>query len=167
MSAKKHTTQHTHDDHAHGHDVDANHGTLRGYLIGFFLSVNLTAIPFWLVMGRPFEGVFSTNIPVALMLMVFAVVQMVVHMVYFLHMHPKSENGWTMLALFFTVIVVVIVMSGSMWVMYHLNTNMMPSHDMGQVDTTGEAYIPSAQGVAAGVSGTEASPTAPLPDGAL
>lgn len=130
--------------HAHGHSNHPSHGTLRSYLIGFFLSVNLTVIPFWLVMERPLGGVFDSNVPVALLLMLFAVVQMVVHMVYFLHMHPKSEGGWTLMALFFTLILVVIVMSGSMWVMYHLNANMMPSHDLSTMDPTGEGFLPSA-----------------------
>jgi cytochrome o ubiquinol oxidase operon protein cyoD len=53
-------------------------------------------------------------------------VQIVVHMVYFLHMNAQSEGGWTMLALIFTLVLVVITLSGSLWVMYHLNENMMP-----------------------------------------
>ena len=62
---------------------------------------------------------------------VFAAVQVVVHMIYFLHMNPKSEGGWNMLALIFTLVLVVIVLAGSLWVMHHLNTNMMPGpHDM-------------------------------------
>ena len=105
------------------------HGTLRGYLTGFILSVILTAIPFWLVMGNVIKGSLETS----LVIMAFAVVQIVVHMIYFLHMNSKSEGGWTMLALIFTIIVVVIALSGSLWVMYHLNTNMMPTHDMTQM----------------------------------
>ena len=53
-------------------------------------------------------------------------VQIIVHMIYFLHMSPKAENGWSMMALIFTIILVVIALSGSLWVMYHLNANMMP-----------------------------------------
>jgi cytochrome o ubiquinol oxidase operon protein cyoD len=48
-------------------------------------------------------------------------------MVYFLHMNGKAEGGWTMLATVFTVVLLFIVLSGSIWVMYHMNTNMMPS----------------------------------------
>jgi cytochrome o ubiquinol oxidase operon protein cyoD len=53
-------------------------------------------------------------------------------MVYFLHMNPKSEGGWNMLALIFTIVLVGITLSGSLWVMFHLNTNMMPvsPHEM-------------------------------------
>ena len=58
--------------------------------------------------------------------MAFAFAQIVVHMICFLHMNTRSEGGWTVMALAFTVVVVVITLSGSIWVMYHLNTNMMP-----------------------------------------
>lgn len=115
----------THTDHVpHGtpHGDEAGHGSLRGYLTGFILSVILTAIPFWLVMGHVLPGRDAT----ALCVMGLAAVQIVVHMIYFLHMTPKSEGGWSMLALIFTLVIVAIALSGSLWVMYHLNANMMP-----------------------------------------
>ncbi len=120
-----------HEDHGHHghHDAGASHGSLKDYMIGFFLSVVLTAIPFWLVMGDVIENKTVT----ALVIMGFAVVQVLVHMIYFLHMNGRSEGGWNMMALLFTILLVVIVFSGSMWVMYHLHTNMMPVHDMSQL----------------------------------
>jgi cytochrome o ubiquinol oxidase operon protein cyoD len=109
--------------HAHGaHGAAPSHGSFKGYMTGFVLAVILTAIPFWLVMGRPIPDATVT----ALLLMGLAVVQIVVHMIYFLHMNTKSEGGWTMLALIFTLVLVAIALTGSMWVMYNLNTNMMP-----------------------------------------
>ena len=116
-----------HDHHEDEHD-GASHSTLGGYATGFVLEVILTAIPFWLVMGKVFQNSSTT----ALVVLGFAAVQIVVHMVYFLHMNTKSEGGWTMLALVFTLMLVVITLSGSLWVMFHLNTNMMPMglHDM-------------------------------------
>ena len=117
---------HGHDDHGHGHD-DGPHSTFKGYMIGFVLAVVLTVIPFWLVMGKVFESSSTT----ALVILGFAAVQIVVHMIYFLHMNTKVEGGWSMLALIFTLVLVVITLAGSLWVMYHLNHNMMPSlHDM-------------------------------------
>jgi cytochrome o ubiquinol oxidase operon protein cyoD len=59
----------------------------------------------------------------------FAAVQMVVHMVYFLHMDAKVEGGWSLLALIFTGALVVILLAGSIWVMFHMNANMMPTPD--------------------------------------
>lgn len=117
---------HGHDDH--GHDEGGSHSTFKGYMTGFVLAVILTAIPFWLVMGKVFDKSSTT----AIVILAIAAVQIVVHMIYFLHMNTKSEGGWTMLALIFTLVLVVITLSGSLWVMYHLNHNMMPSstHDM-------------------------------------
>ena len=125
MSAEAHNDQAVghHDDHAHGDDHD--HGSFKTYMIGFLLSVVLTAIPFWLVMA----GVLAPQLT-GLIITAFAVVQIVVHMIFFLHMNHKSEGGWNMLALIFTLVIVVIAVAGSVWVMYHLNTNMMPVHDM-------------------------------------
>ena len=108
--------------HSGGHP-DEHSGSLRDYVTGFLLAVTLTAIPFWLVMAQPF-GRSSTTAAVILGL---AAVQIVIHMVYFLHMNTRSEGGWTLLALLFTVMLVVIALSGSLWVMYHLNANMMPA----------------------------------------
>jgi cytochrome o ubiquinol oxidase subunit IV len=124
LPAMAHPSAHATDHH----DVDqGNHGSLRDYVVGFSLSVVLTAIPFWLVM----TGAIPDPRTTALVLMAFAVVQIVVHMIYFLHMNSKSENGWTVMALIFTIVLVVIALSGSLWVMYHLNHNMMPTmHDM-------------------------------------
>ncbi len=116
-----------HDDHV-AHDANSNHGSLRGYLIGFTLSVVLTAIPFWLVIS----GVTGNKLATTLVIITLAVIQIVVHMVYFLHMDFRSEDGWSMMALLFTVILVVIAMIGSLWIIYHLNSNMMPG-DMSQM----------------------------------
>jgi cytochrome o ubiquinol oxidase operon protein cyoD len=118
---------------AHGHEEglihgDGPHGTLKDYLTGFILSVILTAIPFWLVMG----DVAWSKQTIAFVIMAFAAVQMVVHMVYFLHMTPKNEDGWTLTSLVFTLILVVITLAGSLWVMYHMDSNMMPKHEASQ-----------------------------------
>lgn len=125
-----HGPQEGHTSHE-GHGPQDAHGTLRGYLTGFVLSVILTAIPFWLVMGNVIKGSVETSI----VIMALAAVQIVVHMIYFLHMNTRSEGGWTILALIFTLTLVVIALVGSIWVMYHLNTNMMPmpDHDAGHL----------------------------------
>ncbi len=123
MSISPHASSPSHGDHDHGghHESGQSHSTMRGYLTGFGLSVVLTAIPFWLVMARPIEDVVLT----ASLVVLLAVAQIFVHMIYFLHMDAKSEGGWTVMALIFTLVIVVITISGSLWVMYHLNSNMM------------------------------------------
>ena len=126
MSSNANHSHHSADahghDHGHGHGGhEASHGTFKSYMTGFVLSVILTAIPFWLVMAK----VFSDPTVTAALIMVFGAIQIVVHMIYFLHMNTKSEGGWNMMALIFTIVLVIIALSGSLWVMHHLNANMM------------------------------------------
>ena len=116
-SSTHHDAPIAHEDNMHVHE-----GTLRGYLTGFALAAILTIIPFWLVMGHVFENHWLT-ITIVLLL---AVVQIVVHIVYFLHLDTKSEGGWNMMAFVFTAVLVVIVLGASIWVMYNENANMMP-----------------------------------------
>ncbi|MFG0601733.1 cytochrome o ubiquinol oxidase subunit IV [Delftia sp. WSY_4] len=118
-----HHDHHGHDDHHH----DAGpHSTFSGYMWGFVLSIILTAIPFWLVMGN----IISDRSTAVMVLGGFAVVQILVHMVFFLHMNGKIEGGWTLLSTIFTVVFVAIGIAGTLWVMFHMNTNMMPQHTM-------------------------------------
>ena len=133
MSARANDTAHVaaqHADERHDEDEGHAHGSHKGYLIGFALSAVLTAIPFALVM----TGTLSSQVT-AFVIMGFAVAQILVHMICFLHMNTRSEGGWNMMALIFTVVIVVIALSGSLWVMYHMNANMMPmsEHDMSQM----------------------------------
>jgi cytochrome o ubiquinol oxidase operon protein cyoD len=116
-----------HHDHGHGHGDHGHHGyvthySTRDYAIGFVLSLILTAIPFWLVMNNVLPP--STT---RFVILGFAAVQVVVQMIYFLHLNSKSEDGWNMMALILTIVLLVIVLSGSIWVMYHMNANMMPA----------------------------------------
>ena len=124
MSAQPAT--HAHDAHGHDdhHHDSGPHSTFSGYMVGFVLSIILTAIPFWLVMSK----VIADRNTAVLVLGAFAVVQIVVHMVYFLHMNGKIEGGWTMLSTIFTVVFVAIAIAGTLWVMFHMNANMMPDH---------------------------------------
>jgi len=110
-------------DHDHHHEEEGPHSTFSGYMIGFMASVILTAIPFWLVMG----DVLSSRNATVVVILGFALVQILVHMIYFLHMNFHSEGGWNMLSLIFTVVLLFITLAGSLWVMYHMNVNMMPS----------------------------------------
>ena len=115
-------------DHA---EESYGHGTKRSYLIGFILSVVLTAVPFWLVM----TGVL-TPAATAITVIAMAVVQILVHTICFLHVNTRAEGGWTLIAYVFTAVLLVIMIAGSVWIMYHLNTNMMPGMTTGEVSFT-------------------------------
>jgi len=120
-----------HHDHDHGHGHGSNyevHYSAKDYAVGFVLSLVLTAIPFWLVMNATLAPDTTRWV-----ILGFAAVQLVVQMIYFLHLSTKSEAGWNMMALILTIVLLVIVMSGSIWVMHHMNENMMPG--MGPTNT--------------------------------
>ena len=123
MSAADHTPAYE-DPHDAGQPIDHDtmHITVRGYVTGFVLAVVLTAIPFWLVMGK----VIPSSTLTIMVILGLAMVQIYVHMVFFLHMTSKAEGGWTWMSLIFTLVLVVITLSGSLWVMFHLNHNLMP-----------------------------------------
>lgn len=113
---------HSHISHAGAHTEHsgADHGSLKSYAIGFFLSVILTVIPFGLLMHPIFAQPVTLAIVVA-----FAVVQIFVHLVFFLHMNRSSEQRWNIVAFAFTALIIVIVVGLSLWVMYSIHTNMM------------------------------------------
>ena len=106
--------------HAHpGSGTSGAHGSRKSYVIGFALAIILTAIPFGLVMSH---AVSATPLLIA----GFAIAQIVVHVVYFLHVNRSEEQRWNLIALVFTAIVVFIILGGSIWIMHQLYANMMP-----------------------------------------
>ena len=107
---------------AHDAAVEAGHFALRTYLIGFVVSVVLTAAPFWLVMtGAIANAAVATAVVVAL-----AIAQILVHTFAFLHLNTRVQGGWTLVAYVFTAVLVLIIITGSLWIMIHLSSNMMP-----------------------------------------
>jgi len=119
------------DAELHAHGDEHGHGSMSGYLLGFGLSVVLTVIPFWLVM----TGALSQQ-ATAVIIIAMAVAQILVHTVCFLHVNTHGEGGWTLMAYAFTAVLVLITIGGSVWIMYHLNTNMMPGMPTGTTAQT-------------------------------
>ncbi|PSC06161.1 cytochrome o ubiquinol oxidase subunit IV [Alsobacter soli] len=101
---------------------------VRGYLLGLFLATLLTAISFAL----PWTNIiWKPGIPVALV--VFAIAQMGVHLVFFLHITTSPDNTNNILALAFGVLIVFLIIGGSIWIMNNLNRNMLPGGEQTQM----------------------------------
>jgi cytochrome o ubiquinol oxidase subunit IV len=94
---------------------------LLGYLVGLGLAVLLTATSFFIA-GT--DLVWQPSIPVAII--VLAIAQMGVHLVFFLHITTGPDNANNVLALAFGLLIVFLVIGGSLWIMANLNHNMMP-----------------------------------------
>ena len=105
---------------AHIESSGASRGSFKSYITGFILSIVLTGIAFALVMS----GMFSDT---AVLFGIFAaaVVQILVHLHYFLHLDASSARRWNLLALLFTFLIMAIFVGGTLWVMYTLNYRMM------------------------------------------
>jgi len=99
---------------------------VRNYLIGLGLAVILTIGSFWVASGTSL--IYRPGVPMALASL--AVAQMGVHLAFFLHITTGPDNTNNALALAFGALIVGIVIAGSLWIMYHLNANMMAPMDM-------------------------------------
>ena len=108
------------------HTDDLNYGSLGGYLTGFLLAAVLSVLSFWLVI----TGQLSSAKATVFAIIAIAAVRVIVHMIFFLRMSFKVEDGWSMMSLIFTVVVVCIMLGGSLWIMHNLNIRVMSMQGM-------------------------------------
>lgn len=99
------------------------HGSVKEYRNGLIYSLVLTLIPFFLVMAE----IGSTQFIVAV-IMISAAAQILVQLVFFLHMNTSSQQMWNTTSAVFVVVIVAIILLGSLWIMEHLNHNMLMGH---------------------------------------
>lgn len=92
------------------------HGSLKSYLIGFIISIILTLLAFYLVAGNYFNDVVLDSAIVSL-----GVIQAFVQLFFFLHLGEESEPRWNFMAFLFMAGVIVILVAGTLWIMYHLD----------------------------------------------
>lgn len=98
------------------------HARLRTYVVGFVLSLVLTAIPFGLVVF----GLDRFPHSAILIAIAFAaIVQIGVQLHYFLHLDRTSDQSWNLLAIVFTVLIIAIMLLGTLWIMFDLHARMM------------------------------------------
>ena len=95
------------------------------YVIGLALALILTGVSFWVASTSSLWGP-----GVAVGLVVLAIAQMGVHLVFFLHITSGPDNTNNVLALAFGVLIVFLVMVGTIWIMVHMIANMMPPPEM-------------------------------------
>lgn len=100
----------------------AGHGSSRSYLTGFVLCAILTLVPFALVMHPTFSR------PATLLILVgFAAAQIVIQLVFFLHMNRSSEGGWNLISFVFALVILFIVVGLSIWIIWSMHFYMMSS----------------------------------------
>jgi len=94
---------------------------VAGYLVGFVLAAGLSVVSFYIARSTL---VWAPSIPIALS--VLAIAQMGVHLVFFLHMTSGADSVNNLMALAFGLLIVMLLVFGSLWIMMHMNHNMIP-----------------------------------------
>lgn len=101
---------------------------MKNYIIGFVLSILLTVEAYLLVVNDVFKGTVLIAAIVAL-----AIIQLLIQLVFFLHMDSEPRPRWNLHVMMSAVVVVVIVVFGSLWIMGHLDYHHGPPE--GDIDT--------------------------------
>jgi len=119
-----------HGDVAPGDELDpadVSHA-VRGYLVGLALAALLTCVSFYIARSTL---VWQPSIPIALS--VLALAQMGVHLVFFLHITSGPDSVNNVMALAFGLLIVILLVFGSLWIMIHLDHNVMPTERLMQM----------------------------------
>lgn len=101
------------------------HGSLKSYVIGFFSSLTLTGISFFLVTMKVLSGQYLIYTLVGL-----AITQAIVQLLFFLHLGQEPKPRWETLIFCFMVLILLIITLGSLWIMNDLNERMMSGMNM-------------------------------------
>ncbi|MHA6203543.1 cytochrome o ubiquinol oxidase subunit IV [Dyella soli] len=104
-----------------GLEGKGSHGTWRTYLVGYVIAIVLTLAAFALA---PSKSMLPSGAEAALA--VLALAQMLVHLIFFLHINTSPQSKTNILALAAAMTIIAIVVIGSLWIMSHLNSNMVP-----------------------------------------
>lgn len=108
-------------DHEHaGHDHEGHEISLRPYITGFVLAVVLTLIPFLMVMNNS-----ASTTTLVVVIFSTAIVQIIVHLRFFLHLRFTHEQRWDVFTFVFTAAVVLILVGGSIWILFSMNHLLM------------------------------------------
>lgn len=122
----RHRLEYEEDDKGGASDEHSAH--LATYVLGLGLATLLTIASFWVAKTHL---IYDPGIPMALATL--AVAQMGIHLVFFLHLTTAPDNTNNILALAFGLLIVGLVIFGSVWIMAHLNHNMMPMQQLMQM----------------------------------
>ena len=116
------------DSRTPGLESPQTHGSLRGYIIGYASAIALTIAAFAVATSTSMAP-FSIEAALA----VLAIAQMLVHLIFFLHINTAPTQKTNIMAFAATMLIIAIVVIGSMWIMAHLNHNMVPMNRLMQM----------------------------------
>lgn len=107
--------------------IDPKHGWNVSYkptIVGFIFSLILTLAAYLVIIKHCFIGW-----GLILVLLVLAIVQGLIQLIFFLHLGVDSRPRWNLMIFALMVFIMIIILAGSMWIMRNLDYNMMPKRD--------------------------------------
>ena len=111
-----------------GTDTRGSTGRWPTYAVGFAAAAGLTAASFVLAGGQ-----WLTPASLVAALVVLAIGQMIVHLIFFLHITTAPAHKTNILALLLTLLIISLVVIGSLWIMAQLHTHMVPMDQLMQM----------------------------------
>jgi cytochrome o ubiquinol oxidase subunit IV len=118
MSEKMHSVLKQSENHN-----TAEHGSTKSYIVGFILSLMLTFAAYFLVTGQ----ILDRGLLIAVLL-TLGLIQLIVQLFFFLHLGQEKKPRWNLVFFLLTTMTILTVVIGALWIMEHLNYNMMPEH---------------------------------------
>ena len=110
--------------HHHTADAATKYGTgrktLKSYIIGLGLSLLLTLLAFWLVTNH-----MANTQSLYVFLAVLAILQLIAQVICFLRLNTTREGKWNTMPFLFTILVIVTLVIGSLWIMFNVNYHMV------------------------------------------
>lgn len=98
-----------------------SHGSYRSNTIGFVISLLLTLASFGIVMNEKFPASAALTI-----IVIMAVLQVIAQMHFFLHLDSSPSQRWNVMVFIYTLIIIVFLVAGTLWIMYNTGIRMMP-----------------------------------------
>lgn len=99
--------------------MNVSFSAFKKHILGFFLSCMLTALPFGLVIQK-----IVSNSVIFCVILLSAALQIFIHFIFFLHMKKSDKDNWNIVALLFTMLIITIIITGSVWIMLNIHSNM-------------------------------------------
>jgi cytochrome o ubiquinol oxidase operon protein cyoD len=105
---------------------DSTTKSIITYSVGFLSSIILTLAAYAIVVQDTIKNALSPA-AVAILLAIFASIQLAVQLIFFLHLSEESKPRWKLMSFLFAFIILGIIVIGSLWIMFDLNSRMMMS----------------------------------------
>ena len=106
-------------------DTHAPNTSMKGYIFAFLSSIALTLAAYFLV-----ENQLLIGPPLVCSIVILGLIQAVIQLIFFLYLGKEKKPRSNLLVFLFMALVLSILIIGTIWIMYSLNTRLMPATEI-------------------------------------